>query len=84
MNTPSSKDAPTADITEEFRVTGMTCGHCVASVTEELSELDSVTGVDVALNSGAASVVTVRSSAALDPEAVRAAITEAGYELVTA
>ena len=83
MNTTSNQDASTDDITEEFRVTGMTCGHCVASVTEELSELDAVTGVDVALNSGDASVVTVRSTTALDPEAVRAAISEAGYELVT-
>lgn len=59
-------------------VTGMTCGHCVASVTEELTELDGVESVDVVLETGA---VTVLSEQPLDPEAVANAITEAGYAL---
>ncbi|MGV8885023.1 MAG: heavy-metal-associated domain-containing protein [Microbacteriaceae bacterium] len=62
-------------------VTGMTCGHCVSSVTEELSEIDGVTSVSVQLNVGGASTVTVESSSPLDPAAVRAAIDEAGYTL---
>ena len=69
--------------TQNYEVTGLTCGHCVASVTEELSELAGVDSVDIELNKGGASVVTVTSSAALDLDQVRAAIVEAGYELVT-
>ena len=65
-------------------ITGMTCGHCVASVTEELSELDSVDAVDVDLNVGGASRVRVSASVPLDVEKVRAAVSEAGYELVDA
>jgi copper chaperone len=61
-----------------YNVLGMTCGHCVASVTEELSELAGVSGVDVVLETGA---VTVTSAEALDEAAVRAAVEEAGYQL---
>lgn len=61
-----------------YTVTGMTCGHCVASVTEELSELNGVTGVDVDLPTGA---VTVTSAAELDRTQVEAAVREAGYQL---
>jgi copper chaperone len=60
-------------------VAGMTCGHCVASVTEELSELDGVTGVDVELHAGDDSPVTITSEGPLDPAAVQAAVAEAGY-----
>lgn len=63
---------------ETFTVTGMTCGHCVASVTEELSELASVESVEVDLPTGA---VTVTSSQPLDPAAVLAAVEEAGYSV---
>ena len=64
--------------TQTFTVTGMTCGHCVASVTEEISEIPGVGSVDVVLDSGA---VTVTSSQPLDQQAVRAAVEEAGYQL---
>ena len=57
-------------------VTGMTCGHCVASVTEEVGELAGVESVDVALETG---VVTIASGAPLDPADVEAAVVEAGY-----
>ncbi|MFU8947664.1 heavy-metal-associated domain-containing protein [Mycetocola zhadangensis] len=67
--------------TEDFLVTGMTCSHCVASVTEELSLLPGVESVEVELNVGAPSRVTVASSATLDLDDVRTAIGEAGYEL---
>jgi len=67
--------------TTELSVTGMTCGHCVSSVTEELSALDGVQKVDVQLNAGGVSTVTVASASALDPAAVRAAVDEAGYSL---
>ena len=64
-----------------YTVTGMTCGHCVSSVTEEISELSGVSDVAVDLESGA---VTVTSSAPLPEDAVRGAVEEAGYQLVTA
>ena len=64
--------------TETFTVTGMTCGHCAASVKEEVGEITGVTGVDVVVETGA---VTVTSDAPLPRTAVEAAVTEAGYAL---
>ena len=61
-----------------YTVTGMTCEHCVASVTEEISEIDGVTGVAVDLPTGA---VTVTSQSPLDDADVRNAVEEAGYQL---
>ena len=65
--------------TTQIAVTGMTCGHCVASVTEELTELPGVESVDVELETGR---VTVTSATELRREDVAAAVTEAGYVLV--
>lgn len=70
--------------TTTIHVAGMTCEHCVASVTEELSELDGVENVAVDLHAGADSPVTITSANELDPAAVRAAIEEAGYSISTA
>ncbi|HET7690593.1 MAG TPA: cation transporter [Nocardioidaceae bacterium] len=64
--------------TQTYTVTGMTCGHCVASVTEEVQEIAGVTDVAVDLASGS---VTVTSEAPLDDAAVKAAVEEAGYAL---
>ena len=64
--------------TQTYTVTGMTCQHCVASVTEEVSELAGVTGVDVDLATGALSVT---SDQPVPDEAVRGAVEEAGYAL---
>jgi copper chaperone len=61
-------------------VSGMTCGHCVASVTEEVGAVDGVTGVHVDLASGR---VTVTSSRPLPVAEVQAAVDEAGYQLVS-
>ncbi|WP_136707330.1 heavy-metal-associated domain-containing protein [Agromyces sp. H66] len=68
-------------LSAEFLVEGMTCSHCVSSVTEELSEVDGVQQVAVDLRPGAASVVTVTSSGPISDDAVRAAVEEAGYTL---
>lgn len=68
--------------TSTFEVSGMTCGHCVKSVTEELGRVAGAKHVEVSLVSGGVSRVTVSSTGALDPDAVAAAIDEAGYELV--
>ncbi|WP_086820350.1 heavy-metal-associated domain-containing protein [Allokutzneria sp. NRRL B-24872] len=65
--------------TATYTVTGMTCGHCVASVTEEVGAIDGVTGVAVDLPTGA---VTVTSTEPVSVDAVRAAVDEAGYSLV--
>lgn len=70
------------DRTVELSVNGMTCSHCVASVTEELSEVPGVENVEVILNSGATSKVTVLTDKGVDDDALRAAVTEAGFDLV--
>lgn len=63
-----------------FIVSGMTCGHCVAAVTEEVSKIAGIDGVDIDLASGA---VTVQSSSPVDPAAFAAAVDEAGYAVVS-
>lgn len=60
-------------------VSGMTCGHCVSSVTEELSEIPGVTSVDVNLHAGGTSPVSITSERELSPEEISSAVTEAGY-----
>ncbi|QPK81389.1 heavy-metal-associated domain-containing protein [Schaalia sp. ZJ405] len=70
------------DRTIELSVDGMTCGHCVMSVTEELKEVPGVQNVDVILNSGATSKVTVVTNTPIEDDALRDAVSEAGYELV--
>ncbi len=70
--------------TDRYTVSGMTCGHCVSAVTEEISKLDGVSAVEVDLVAGGDSRVTVTSTAALPEGAVRAAVDEAGYELAGA
>jgi copper chaperone len=59
-------------------VAGMTCAHCVASVSEEVQEIAGVTAVDVDLASGA---LTVTSDEPLSDTDVRSAVEEAGYRL---
>ncbi|MBB3725429.1 heavy-metal-associated domain-containing protein [Nonomuraea dietziae] len=64
-----------------YTVSGMVCGHCAGFVTEEIERVAGVTAVAVDVESG---VVTVTSDRDLDAEDVRAAVEEAGYELVRA
>lgn len=70
--------------TTAYTVSGMTCGHCVAGVTEELMKLDGVTDVAITLGEGGPSQVAVTSAATLPEGLVRAAVDEAGYQLVGA
>lgn len=63
-----------------YTVVGMTCEHCVRSVTDEISKINDVDEVSVDLATGA---VSVRSSAALSEDDVREAVEEAGYELAS-
>ncbi len=79
--TPSRGNQDTRSFSKDYAVTGMTCGHCVASVTEELQEIDGVRAVDVRLTAGGLSTVTVVSDQPLAEDVVRAAVEEAGYEL---
>ncbi|GGF45751.1 heavy metal transport/detoxification protein [Marmoricola endophyticus] len=64
--------------TTSYTVTGMTCEHCVASVTEEVEEIAGVTDVLVDLGTGA---LTVSSDRDLPEAEVRVAVEEAGYAL---
>ena len=64
--------------TSTYTVTGMTCGHCVSAVTEEVAAVPGVTDVRVDLESGA---LTVTSDTPVDDDAVAAAVDEAGYEV---
>ncbi|RMI42740.1 heavy-metal-associated domain-containing protein [Streptomyces triticirhizae] len=62
-----------------YQVSGMSCGHCEGAVRAELKSLPGVTEVSAAASTG---LVTVTAEAPLDDDAVRAAVDEAGYELV--
>lgn len=73
--------APATDSVARLEVVGMTCEHCVRAVTEEVSAVDGVEGVDVALVPGGTSTVTVRGRRDVDAAALRAAVDEAGYAL---
>lgn len=69
--------------TTQIKVDGMTCEHCVKSVTEELSEVDGVTGVKVDLVSGGVSPVEITHDGELNPSKVTEAVEEAGYSVVS-
>jgi len=62
-----------------LNVTGMTCGHCVASVTEEVEKVEGVENITVELHAQGVSEVAVFSDEPLDEAALRAAVDEAGY-----
>ncbi|MEU6546036.1 cation transporter [Streptomyces sp. NPDC046859] len=64
--------------TTTYAVSGMSCAHCRAALTEAVGALDGVTGVDVDL---AAGHVTVTSVAEPDDARIAAAVDDAGYEL---
>ena len=64
--------------TSTYTVVGMTCGHCVRAVTEEVTAVPGVTAVEVDLATGG---LTVVGDAPVEDAAVRAAVVEAGYEV---
>jgi copper chaperone CopZ len=66
-------------VTAVYKVSGMSCGHCEGSVSGEISEIAGVSSVKAVASTGE---VTVVSESALDDAAVRAAVDEAGFELV--
>jgi copper chaperone CopZ len=63
-------------------VSGMTCGHCVSSVKEELAEVPGVESVTVDLHTGGVSPVIIESTRELTSEEIAAAVEEAGYTVV--
>ncbi|MEU1531239.1 heavy-metal-associated domain-containing protein [Streptomyces fagopyri] len=67
-------------ITAVYQVSGMSCGHCEGSVSGEISGIAGVSSVQAVAATGEVTVVSV---VPLDEEAVRAAVDEAGFELVT-
>ncbi|MFF7437034.1 cation transporter [Streptomyces sp. NPDC008122] len=69
----------TTELTTVYQVKGMTCGHCEGAVSSEISAIPGVSSVTAVAKTGE---VTVVSAAALDREAVAAAVDEAGYELI--
>ena len=69
-------------ISTTVSVSGMTFGHCISSVSEDLESLAGVETVDVDLNSGGISTVTITSSQELSPSEIGEAVAEAGYLVV--
>ena len=67
--------------TSEYKVTGMTCGHCEMSIREEVSQIPGVDEIQVSAQTGK---LVVSSTSALDDAAVLAAVDEAGYSAVRA
>ncbi len=67
--------------TTEYKVTGMTCGHCESHVREEVEQISGVTGIDVSAKTGR---LVITSQADLNDADVIAAVDEAGYEAVRA
>ena len=63
----------------EFTVIGMTCGHCVNSVTEQIQQIDGVRDIALDLATGA---MTVTADPPITADAVSAAVREAGYQVV--
>lgn len=74
----STETASTTTVT----ISGMTCGHCVTSVTEEIESLPGVTGVDVNLTAGGLSTATVSSDREITVAELSEAVAEAGYTVL--
>ena len=79
---PSDKEHSMATVSTTVNVSGMTCGHCVSSVSEELEALSGVERIDVDLNAGGISTVTITSSDELSASEIGEAVAEAGYLVV--
>lgn len=74
-------DSCSTSHTHEYEVKGMHCSHCSISVTEKVSQIDGVDAVEVDVPTGS---LTVTSHTPVDPDRVRAAVEDAGYELESA
>lgn len=65
--------------TNEYAVTGMTCGHCEMSIREEVGEVPGVTDIQVSAQTGR---LVVTAADPIDDAKVLAAVDEAGYSAV--
>ncbi|WIB65987.1 cation transporter [Curtobacterium sp. MCBD17_035] len=74
----------TEPTTTDYRISGMTCEHCVMSVDEAFRELPGVLGVVVDLQVGGISTATVTSERPLGDAEAAAAVDDAGYALAEA
>lgn len=72
----------TSPTTTRVSVSGMTCGHCISAVSEELEALEGVQDVTVDLNAGGVSTVTITSAKEISPAEIGEAVAEAGYLVV--
>ncbi|MFC4397106.1 MULTISPECIES: heavy-metal-associated domain-containing protein [Micrococcaceae] len=72
----------TSPTTTTISVSGMTCGHCVSAVSEELEAIEGVEDVQVDLNAGGISTVTISANKELSPTDIGEAVAEAGYLVV--
>lgn len=79
---PTNQEQAMSTVSTTVEVSGMTCGHCVSSVSEELESLAGVESVDVDLNAGGISTVTITSDKELSPSEIGEAVAEAGYLVV--
>jgi copper chaperone CopZ len=78
----TDKEPAMSTVSTTVNVSGMTCGHCVSSVSEELEALAGVETVDVDLNAGGVSTVTITSTEELSSAEIGEAVAEAGYLVV--
>lgn len=67
--------------TNEYKVTGMTCGHCETSIREEVGQIAGIEDIQVSVQTGK---LTVTGSDPIDDGKVLAAVEEAGYSAVRA
>lgn len=65
-----------------INVDGMTCGHCVKAVTEEISKIPGVTEVNIDLHAGEISPVTITAGDEISDADIATAVEEAGYSIV--
>ncbi|MBB2910745.1 copper chaperone CopZ [Streptosporangium becharense] len=80
VTAPQAEAVARAADANVYTVGGMTCGHCVSSVSAEIGKVGGVTGVSVDLPTG---VVTVRGTG-FSTEEIRQAVDRAGYVLADA
>jgi copper chaperone CopZ len=66
----------------DFTVTGLTCNHCVMTVSRAVAMVPGVTGVSIDLVANGESTLHVESSDPIDPDVLGSAVHDAGYELV--
>ena len=69
--------------TTQWKVTGMTCGHCEGSVTKNIQAIPGVTSVSIELHPNEVSIVTTESDVELDRQSIIDALSDSGsYELI--